>query len=66
MHEAGIEPLGERCDDDGTMALVGIALEAQECYTPAERSSELIEQRILGGEVFAKLGEVALEIPVLA
>lgn len=52
--------------DDRAVALGGVALEAQEGHAAGERSGEPIEQRILGSQILAEIGEVALEIPVLA
>jgi hypothetical protein len=46
------------------VALGRVALEAEQGHTAGQRARELIEQRLLGGEIPAEIGEVALEIAV--
>lgn len=66
MDHGGLGALGERGGDDGAVALGGVALVAEERDGAVEVRGEGIEELALGGEVLAKIREVAREVAVLA
>ena len=66
MPDSGLSTACKRVGDDGAMALVVVALIAEERNGAGGGSSQGIEERALGGEVLAKVTEEAREISVLA
>jgi len=62
----GPSALGERGGDDGAVALGGVTLVAEERHRTVESGREVIEQRSLGSEVLAEIGEVPSEVTIVA
>ena len=62
--EAG--DLTERGGDASAMALAIVALVAKQCHGAGELTGELLQERLLGGQITIKVAEEALIAAVLA
>ena len=58
--------LTERCGDAPAVALSRVALVAKQCHGAGELTGELLQERLLGGEVPIEVAEEALKAAIVA